>query len=142
MADKKISQSIRKKVAFRANFRCEYCQTPQDHAPGFFEIEHIFPIGKGGTSSFDNLAFACDGCNNLKSDKTDGVDPSTGQSSALFHPRLDLWDQNFAWDMDFLNIIGISPKGRTTVELLQLNRQPLINLRRALFSIGIHPPSK
>ncbi|MCP4657958.1 MAG: HNH endonuclease [bacterium] len=31
-----------------------------------FSIEHIVPIQKGGESTLDNLALACQGCNNFK----------------------------------------------------------------------------
>jgi hypothetical protein len=30
--------------------------------------------------------------------------------------------------------------GRTTVEALQLNREGLVNIRRALILVGAHPP--
>lgn len=140
MAERKLSPTTRKKVASRAHFRCEYCKTPEDHAPGFFEVEHVLPISKSGTSTLDNLAYSCDGCNNFKSDKTASIDTVTGLPSILFNPRIDLWQEHFAWSTDSLQIIGLTPKGRTTVETLNLNRQPLMNLRKALFSIGLHPP--
>ena len=137
----KISPTIRKEVASRAKYLCEYCRTPQSHAPVFFEVEHIIPTSKGGASVLENLAFACDGCNNRKSDKTAATDPSTGHNTTLFHPRKDQWYGHFSWSTDSLLIIGLTPEGRATVEALHLNRQPLINLRLALFSVGIHPPA-
>jgi hypothetical protein len=45
------------------------------------------------------------------------------------------------WSDDYLHIIGITATGRATVEALQLNRTNLVNLRRALYSIGAHPPA-
>lgn len=39
-------------------------------------------------------------------------------------------------------IIGTTPIGRATVETLQLNREGCINLRKALFAFGKHPPSE
>lgn len=137
----KITLKLRNLVSNRANHRCEYCQTPADFAPGFFEMEHIQPISKGGLTIESNLAYACDGCNNSKSNKTASIDPATGKTAQLFHPREQAWGDHFAWSQDSLEIIGLSPTGRATVEALQLNRKALINLRRALFSIGIHPPS-
>ncbi|NBB21325.1 hypothetical protein GVN20_18310 [Runella sp. CRIBMP] len=37
-------------------------------------------------------------------------------------------------------IMGKTAIGRATIEVLELNRWPLINLRRALIAIGEHPP--
>jgi HNH endonuclease len=141
MADKKIPAAIRKLVAGRANYRCEYCKTPGDYAPGYFEDDHIIPKSKSGTSTLDNLARVCDGCNNAKASKTEGIDPVSNRSVPLFHPRKDKWAEHFMWSNDSLIITGISPAGRATVETLQLNRTPLVNLRRALFLAGVHPPA-
>ena len=55
-------------------------------------------------------------------------------------PRLDSWRDHFRWNEDFSFIIGISPKGRATVEKLQLNREGVVNLRKVLFLNGEHPP--
>ncbi|MCF8243811.1 MAG: HNH endonuclease [Saprospiraceae bacterium] len=141
MPDKKIPAKLRKLVAERAFHRCEYCQSPASFAPGYFEVEHIYPISKGGQTVESNLAYACDGCNNPKSNKTASIDPVSGKLVPIFHPRNQNWNDHFAWSADSLQIGGISPIGRATIEALQLNRPPLVNLRRALFSIGIHPPS-
>ena len=48
---------------------------------------------------------------------------------------------HFIWSHDFTRIVGLTAKGRATVEALQLNRPGLINLRHALFHFGQHPPS-
>jgi hypothetical protein len=141
MPEQKVSAKLRKLVAERAAHRCEYCKTPVDFAPGFFEVEHILPISKGGKTIEQNLAYSCDGCNNPKSNKTASVDPVSGIEVPLFNPRTDTWHVNFAWSNNSLEIIGTSPTGRATALALQLNRQSLLNLRRALFSIGEHPPS-
>ena len=37
------------------------------------------------------------------------------------------------------NVEGITLQGRATVELLQLNRKGVVNLRKALFAYGVHP---
>jgi HNH endonuclease len=142
MPDKKPSAKLRKLVTERANHCCEYCRTPASYAPGYFEIEHIYPTSKGGLTIEINLTNACDGCNNPKSNKTESIDPATGKLAPLFHPRNDIWHEHFVWSADSLEICGITPVGRATVEALMLNRLPLINLRRALFSIGIHPSSE
>ncbi|TAK32790.1 MAG: HNH endonuclease [Saprospiraceae bacterium] len=119
----------------------EYCKTPSDYAPGFFEDDHIIPKSKNGTSTLDNLALVCDGCNNAKAAKTEGIDPVSNRPVPLFHPRKDKWAEHFTWSNNSLIITGISPAERATVEALQLNRTPLVNLRSALFLAGVHPPA-
>ncbi len=49
-------------------------------------------------------------------------------------------NRHFAWSADFSLIIGLTPTGRATVEALQLNREGVVNLRRALYALGEHPP--
>lgn len=98
------------------------------------------PLAVGGSSELDNLALACQGCNNHKFTKTEAVDPVTGVAVRLVHPRKDRWDDHFIWSHDFRYVLGRTPVGRATVEALKLNRRRLINLRRALYEAGEHPP--
>ena len=60
---------------------CEYCGAQEVYSPDTFSIEHIQPIAKGGTNDFDNLANACQGCNNRKYTRTEAIDPLTVISS-------------------------------------------------------------
>jgi len=105
-----------------------------------FSVEHIVPLARGGGSSLDNLALACQGCNGHKSAKTAGLDPATAKVVPLFHPRRERWADHFVWSEDFSTVIGRTPTGRATVEELQLNREGLVNLRRLLYPAGEHPP--
>ena len=103
-------------------------------------MEHIIPRAKGGTSVQDNLALACQGCNNHKYNKVEAVDPVTGHLVPLYNPRHDRWDTHFAWSDHYALIVGLTPTGRATVEALYLNREGVVNLRRLLYAIGKHPP--
>jgi 5-methylcytosine-specific restriction endonuclease McrA len=103
-------------------------------------VEHITPRSKGGDSTLDNLALACQGCNNHKYNRTHVRDPLSEAMVPLYHPRRDAWDDHFAWSQDYSLIVGLTPIGRATVEVLQLNREGVVNLRRALFTSGHHPP--
>lgn len=88
----------------------------------------------------ENLAFACQGCNNRKYTNTEAIDPVTQAIVPLFHPRRNRWSDHFAWSDDAALILGLTPIGRATVEKLQLNRAGLVNLRRILVEAGEHPP--
>jgi len=76
----------------------------------------------------DNLALACPSCNLHKSDHIESQDPETGQRAPLFHPRQDDWDEHFRFDR--LRIMGITPVGRATAELLDFNSERRLLIRR------------
>ncbi|MAT99918.1 MAG: HNH endonuclease [Anaerolineaceae bacterium] len=132
--------AVKQAVTERANGLCEYCKSPADYSPQPFSIEHIFPISAGGDSDMDNLAYACQGCNNHKYTKTRGIDPLSNHEVALFHPRQDIWGIHFGWGDGGLEIIGLTATGRATVHELQLNRKNLVNLRALLLLADLHPP--
>ncbi len=136
----RISKTLRNLVADRASFLCEYCKAPKNYSPSPFDVEHILPTSLGGNSDLDNLALSCNGCNGLKSNKITAVDPVSDLDVPLFHPRKDEWPHHFAWDASGLLIIGTTPTGRATVDLLKLNRLELVNLRNLLAMVGKHPP--
>jgi hypothetical protein len=60
----------------------------------------------------------------------------------LYHPRQQVWSEHFAWSEDYSHVIRLTPTGRATVEMLHLNRQGVVNLRRVLFLVGLHPPEE
>ena len=53
-----------------------------------------------------------------------------------------VWSAGQVWSNDFTHVIGLTPTGRATIEVLQLNRSGLVNLRRALYALGEHPPQE
>lgn len=138
-----ISVEKRKDVKERANGLCEYCQYPARYAqPVSFQIEHIFPFSKGGDSSVDNLAYSCSGCNLHKSKKLEAVDPHSGETVSLFHPRQNRWEDHFEWNETATSVVGKTAIGRATVETLQMNHTDWIEPRKILFEAGLHPPKK
>jgi len=130
----------RAEVRARARQTCEYCRSQERFAMQSFSLEHILPLQVGGSDDIENLALACQGCNNHKYTRTKGRDPVTGETVALFHPRQERWGDHFIWSNDFTRIVGLTPTGRATVAMLQLNRLGLVNLRRVLYGAGEHPP--
>jgi hypothetical protein len=141
MSEKRVTAEQKKAVAKRANQCCEYCRSQLRFAMQPFSIEHIIPKSQGGETNLDNLALSCQGCNNHKYNKTEGVEKISGDVVSLYHPRQHQWKTHFAWNDDFSLVIGLTPIGRVTVETLRLNRTGVVNLRRVLYSIGEHPPS-
>jgi len=127
-------------IAERAGHICEYCRTPSAFSSSKFSVEHIIPRILGGADSVDNLAYACQGCNNIKFTKTEGLDQESNTMAPLFHPRNHQWTEHFSWDTSLLRLVGLTTVGRATIDALKLNRREVCNLRAVLFLIGEHPP--
>jgi hypothetical protein len=136
----RVPADVRRAVAARAGFCCEYCRSQERFSADPFSVEHIAPRSAGGRDHLENLAFSCQGCNNRKYNATDALDPVTGQSVQLFDPRQDRWPDHFAWNEDYTLLIALTPVGRATLDKLQLNRPGVMNLRRVLHQAGEHPP--
>lgn len=135
-----IAVKLRNSVKKRANRICEYCQIPEIFSPQPFCFEHIYPKVSSGETSAENLAYSCQGCNSFKATRTEFEDELTGETIKLFNPRESKWNEHFAWNEDFTEIIGITGKGRVTITTLKMNRLGLKNLRRVLYITGNHPP--
>jgi hypothetical protein len=140
MTDNKLTPQIKQQVRLRAKNCCEYCYSQEKFATHSFSVEHIKPLSKGGNNNLDNLALSCLGCNNHKYNKTEGKDTVSGAIISLYNSRYQNWQEHFNWNQDYTLIIGLTPTGRTTVEILRLNREGLVNLRRILYTMGEHPP--
>lgn len=102
-----------------------------------FQIEHIIPRKHHGTSDADNLALACFACNNHKGANLTGIDPNTGETTRLYHPRKDKWEEHFEWNED--RLIGRTPIGRTTIDVLAINLPYRCELRLTLIEEGVFP---
>ena len=132
--------AVRSAVGTRAGHCCEYCRSQERVAVQSFAVEHGEPQSGGGSDELENLAFACQGCNNHKYTRTRATDPTTGAAAPLFNPRRDQWAEHFAWTEDCAEVIGLTPTGRATVIAWRLNRPGVVNLRRVLFAAGLPPP--
>jgi HNH endonuclease len=140
MARVYIGAELRRLVIDRASANCEYCKYPMRFALDSMEIDHILPVSRGGLTEVENLALACHGCNQYKQNRTEGLDLLSGIATPLYHPRTMVWQNHFVWSQDTTRIIGKTPTGRVTVDLLKLNRSGAVNLRRVLHLSGDHPP--
>ena len=125
----------RESVRQRASARCEYCRLPDfAMAPEDFHVEHIVARKHGGQNGADNLAWACIFCNLYKGPNLASFDPDTGKLTRLFDPRHDPWLEHFR--LDGAQIIGLTPVGRTTCWLLEMNSEILTSLRSSLMREG------
>ena len=103
-----------------------------------FHIEHIVPRSRGGSTTDENLALACPGCNLRKADRIAAVDPLTHSDVPMFNPRHDRWADHFEWDGIWL--VGISAVGRATLAALDINHVRRLRIREAETQFGLFPP--
>lgn len=129
-----IPGALRSRVIERAADRCEYCGIAQSGQEAVFHIDHIVPRSAGGETVPDNLALACVSCSPRKAARIGGVDPDSGNSVSIFHPRLMRWSEHFRAQGEWL--MGETATGRATVELLKINRPVARAIRAALRQDG------
>ena len=125
-----IGSETRERVRQRAGNRCEYCLIRQVHSDLTHHVEHIVARQHGGSDDPSNLALACHRCNLRKGPNLTGVDPFSNQVVRLFDPRRDGWSDHFR--VFGVRIVGNTPTGRATVEVLVLNDVRRLDLRQEL----------
>lgn len=131
---KPVSDGVRERVRARARYRCEYCCVPEQAFEALFHIEHIIAKKHGGGDGMDNLALACGRCNLFKGPNLSGVDPASGEIVQLFHPRREAWGTTFRFEEAV--IVGPTPTGSATVEVLRMNLPRRVGVRRELMRLG------
>ena len=129
-----MDHALRQAIWDRATSRCEYCRIPQSGVDATFHVEHIVAKQHQGTDDESNRALACDRCNLFKGPNLSSVDSSTGEIVLLFHPRKNDWNDHFAKQGTL--ICGLTPQGRATVSLLQMNAPRRRELREFLILLG------
>ena len=123
--------SLREQVRQRAEDRCEYCHLHQSAAPFFtFHLEHVRARQHGGTDDLSNRALACPDCNASKGTNPSAYDPESDVLVFLFNPRVHSWDEHFETRRPL--IVGRTPIGRATVQLLGMNDDERAEMRAEL----------
>ena len=130
-----IDAATRQFVRRRAEELCEYCRLPQTAAPYLtFHVEHFRARQHGGSDDPANLCLACPDCNSVKGPNLTAVDPETDAVVPLYNPRSDVWNQHFSWIGAL--IVGDTPQGRATVNLLRFNEPERVRMREELQARG------
>lgn len=130
-----MALSPRKLVEDRAGRRCEYCLMPMSGDVQPFQLDHIRAQKHAGVSSPANLAWSCLPCNSYKGPNVAGYDPESDTLHPLFNPRVQTWSEHFRWDGP--KLLGLTPIGRTTIEVLRINLPDRIEHRRLLILAGL-----
>ncbi|MCC7306126.1 MAG: HNH endonuclease [Acidobacteria bacterium] len=134
MSSSHIPIFLRKLVVKRAEDRCEYCRLSQKGQEATFHVDHVVPVAAGGETAAENLALACVSCSLRKAARQTHIDPKTSKTVNIFMPRIDEWAEHFEWTG--VRIKGKTPKGRATVELLNLNRKLVLAIREEELLVG------
>lgn len=125
-----IPKNLRKHVARRAAYRCEYYQVHEEDSFLPLEIDHIVSLKHGGGNEIDNLAFACPHCNQHKgTDLTTFLEPYE-DIVTLFNPRIHLWTEHSTGKEG--EIIPQTRIGEATVKLLRFNEPERLIHRQIL----------
>ena len=138
MSKSHISAALRRQVIARAGGCCEYCLSDTTDRGIDFAIDHVIAEKHGGPTQADNLCLACYWCNSFKGSDLSSVDWAAGGVIVpLFNPRQQQWDDHFR--LDGLRIVALTPTGRVTTSLLQMNSPKRIEERRLLMELGVYP---
>ena len=132
-----IAEALRRLIFERAGGRCEYCLMPARYAVKSHEVDHIRAEKHGGLTVESNLCLSCFQCNRHKGSDLTSIDPITGTVVLLFHPRQDAWDQHFVLNGTIIE--PLTPSGRATVRLLQMNEADSVGDREVLLRLGRYP---
>jgi len=132
-----IPTALRQQVRERAGHRCEYCLVRDQSVLLPHTIDHIIAEQHGGKTTFENLAQACIHCNRQKGPNIASLDPNTEDLVPLFNPRLHHWEEHF--QRKGAIIFALTPIGRATVNLLELNSHERLRIRRGLLAAGCYP---
>jgi hypothetical protein len=129
----------RKLVWLRANGCCEYCQLSQVHSVLPHEVDHIRAKQHRGPHTMENTCIACAHCTGAKGPNAAGFDSETDELVRLFNPRQDDWHEHFVWDGALL--VGKTPVGRATIDVLNINDPICVDQREFLMQAGLFPPA-
>jgi hypothetical protein len=132
-----IPDRFRQEVRNLAQHRCEYCLYDERASENPHEIDHVIAKQHGGETLVVNLCLACFECNRQKGPNLCSVDRNTGEIVALFNPRLQQWNDHFRLDGAY--IIPLTPTGRVTVRVLNINQEERVSDRERLISVGRYP---
>jgi len=123
-----VSESLRRFVAERAAFRCEYCLLHESDSYSPHQIDHIISRKHGGQSDADTLAYACLRCNAWKGSDVGSLDTPAFRDEPFRYrlkPLLNDWKLSRDGSLEFdrlpenaytLEVAYTEPDGRRDVD--------------------------
>ena len=138
MARPYLSVELRKLVAERADFLCEYCLISAFDRLSGCQVDHIISVKHGGATLADNLCDACIFCNLQKGTDLGSINWETGEIVRFFNPRRDFWRNHFQFKESFIQ--PITDIGSVTARILDFNNKERLKERELLIEIAKYPP--
>jgi hypothetical protein len=132
-----ISAELRRVVAARADFLCEYCLVAEENTFYGCEVDHIISLKHGGASVADNLAYACAACNRYKGSDIGSISLFTDEFSRFFNPRTDRWAEHFCLEQEF--IMPLTIIGEVTAHIFEFNNSERLHEREEMIHFGKYP---
>ena len=134
----RVSKYLRKLVAVRAGFRCEYCRVLEYLSNYDYHLEHIIGSQHGGSDASENLAYSCALCNWKKGPNIATTFPPDPTPVPLFNPRTQNWFEHFKV-APIGTLTAKTVIAQATIKLLELNHPARVEERNAMMQSGFYP---
>jgi 8-oxo-dGTP pyrophosphatase MutT (NUDIX family) len=134
---KYIPDALRREVAERVGYRCEYYIRREGDSFLRYQIDHIISRKHGGLTVSANLAYACSVCNGNKGSNVGTILEDEETFVRLFNPRRHHWPKHF--DVIEGAFRAKSEIGTATIKVLDLNNVNRILERLDLIEAGLFP---
>jgi hypothetical protein len=131
---KLINDELRRQVAERAEFLCEYCVLHEEDGFYPFQVDHIISRKHDGPTILSNLAFACPVCNRLKGSDLGTISRRTGVLTRFFNPRTDAWNKHFR--INGREVEPLTDIAEGTARILAFDHEDRLLERAALIASG------
>jgi hypothetical protein len=118
----------------RAGYKCEYCGVTEIDSSGTLTVDHYQPVSFNGSDELVNLVYACFRCNVYKTDYW----PIEPNSTPIWNPRGNEPLTEHIFPMEDGRLLALSDIGGMTIEVLRLNRRPLIDLWLRALRARVH----
>jgi hypothetical protein len=132
-----INEELRRLVAKRADYLCEYCLIAEMDRSSAYQIDHIISIKHGGATIPDNLAYACIYCNLQKGSDLGSINWRTRELVRFFNPRRDFWGEHFRLDEAIIR--PLTDIGEVTARIFDFNNDDRILERQVLMAAERYP---
>ncbi len=132
-----ISRELRRLVADRADYSCEYYLIHEQDTAFGCAIDHTISLKHGGTSTQENLVYACVVYNRYKESDVGSILLQTQDFIRFFNPRRDRWHEHFQLNNALLELT--SSIGEVTARILGFNHDDRLEERQMLINFGRYP---
>lgn len=130
-----VSAALRRLVAERAAYLCEYCLLHEEDTFFGCEVDHIISEKHGAPTVAENLTYACAFCNRAKGSDIGSIVWCSGVF--IFNPRTDQWGEH--WTLNGVTIVLRSNIGEVTARILDFNHPDRVLERQTVQALGKYP---